>query len=173
MSVAKWFSTFFTAVAIVALSGWSCERSISFKMSIEDNLKLAGDAPTVERAEGFLAKAVAGIEARGLTQGNSALVFHTPTQDLGIWYQQVKGAHQTTQSIINRERSGQPVPQLERDNALMKIRETVLDQGESMSVTAPQNAWIYPFQWLRIILLIGAVMLVGITVVLFMADDGH
>ena len=35
--------------------------------------------------------------------------------------------------------------QLERTNVLMKLRETLLDEGQGVSVTAPSGITVFPF----------------------------
>ena len=169
----KWFMICATVMMLAIVVSMGCFSQITFKSNIEDNLKLAGDAPNVERANVFLIKALNAMEARGLTRGNSAIIFHMPTQDIGIWYEQIKGAQQTTAKIIKQEQAGLPVPQLERDNALMKIRETVMDQGkEGVVVTAPDNAWLYPFQ-LIFYSLICLTLLFGVIAALIVAADTY
>ncbi len=120
-----------------------------FSGDIEDYLKLAGDAPTVEKANEFLATAVSNIERHRLTSGNSAFFFHKPDADIGIWYGNIKGALETTDSLLQRHRDdpsmNPQLKQLERDNALMKIREVVLDGGSY--VTTPTNISWFPYQW--------------------------
>lgn len=112
-------------------------------------LKLAGDAPTVEKADEFLGRALEYIEQNGLTRGNSAYLMKTPASDLKIWYEQIKGAKATTESILARQQAGEQVTQLEKDNALMKIREVVLDDTSSgTSVTQPAWVTVHPNQWI-------------------------
>ncbi len=113
-------------------------------------MKLAGDAPSIQRADEFLGKALDYMEKENLTQGNSALIFPTPTSNVGIWYQQIKGAKETTENILAREKeSPVAVSQLERDNALMKIREVLLDNSSNGTVvTAPNLISWFPMQWL-------------------------
>lgn len=116
------------------------------KVGCTDYLKLAGDAPSVQRANEFLGKALSYMESHNLTSGNSAILFPTPTSDVGIWYSQTKGAKETLDALLEREKSGS-VSQLERDNALMKIREVVLDSGkEGTEVTHPPQINWYPHQ---------------------------
>jgi hypothetical protein len=120
-------------------------RSYHFRVEVEDYLKLAADAPTVERADEFLQTAIAGIERRGLASGNTALFFRTPRGDLAVWYGQVVGARETTSSIVSRVPAAS---QLERDNALMKVREVLLDEGErGTTVTVPECAIFFPVLW--------------------------
>lgn len=120
----------------------------SFKGGCSDYLKLAGDAPTVERATEYLGKAVNYIETKGLTSGNSAYFIRTPRNDIGIWYNQIKGAHETVKALVDQKVvSPGSVSQLTEDNALMKIREVVLDEGsDGVEVTLPQHIYIFPNQ---------------------------
>jgi len=135
-----------TIILIVCLV-WATMAWYNFKMGCKDYLKLAGDAPTIERAHEFLSGAVRYMEEHGLITGNSALVFHTPRADLGIWYKQTKGALDTLSDIIKRQENGTSLAQLERDNALMKIREVVLDNGsDGTEVTLPPNISLFPHQ---------------------------
>ena len=116
---------------------------IDFKRGCEDYLKIAGDAPNIERANQYLGHALDYIEANKLTVGNTAIFFDTPDCDLSIWHEQLLGAKQTTDSILARS----DVTQLEKDNALMKLREVILDDGSSGAVVTCPN-WItwYPKQ---------------------------
>lgn len=142
------FTIGFLAVGIFNLVAW-----VEFKTNCGDYLKLAGDAPSVERANQFLGKAVAYLENRNLTAGNSAYIFHTPKNDIGIWYKNIKGAYEVTASVLAREKANPgSVSQLEQSNALIKIREVVLDQGEKgTAVTQPDHIVVFPNQWLLLI----------------------
>ena len=136
-------------MAIVSIMRWN-----DFKSNCGDYLKLAGDAPTVARAYNYLDLAVTHMERKRLTSGNSAYLFHTPKNDVGVWYDQVKGARETAASILERLRTDSgSVTQLEQDNALMKIREVVLDEGkDGTKVTAPDNIARFPNQWAFLVL---------------------
>ena len=46
-----------------------------FNRNCADYLKLAGDAPTLERADGFLSMALEWMDYKNLKYGNSALFF--------------------------------------------------------------------------------------------------
>lgn len=148
----KKFGSFLVVVAVISLVIWGPYLGISrwqFNKNCGDYLKLAGDAPTVERADDFLGKAMAYLEKTNMISGNSSIIFKKPTNDVGIWYAQIKAAKETTEKIIAR---GEGVSQLEKDNALMKIRETVLDQGEKGTViTTPDWISLFPNQLFKII----------------------
>jgi len=94
------------------------------------------------------------MKIEDLTSGNSAFIFHTPRNDVGIWYEQINGAKETASRLLEKiKEDPESVSQLEKDNALMKIREVVLDLGESgTKITTPKNISWFPNQWLMLIL---------------------
>lgn len=144
-----WFLAVCATVAFIIAIVISIGRWYSFHYDIRDYLKLAGDAPTVEKANEFLETALTNMERKGLTGGNSAFFFHKPNADVGIWYNQIKGVKGTTANLLERD-SENPgsVSQLERDNALMKIRKVVLDDAQKgVKVTTPPNITWFPYQW--------------------------
>ncbi|MEK7631304.1 MAG: hypothetical protein AAB445_00350 [Patescibacteria group bacterium] len=146
-----------------------------FDRDCGDYLKLAGDAPTVERAHNFLEKAVDYIEAHGLTQGNTGMVFHRTTDDLGIWYGNILGAKATLDTLIlEAKQNPQSVSQLTRDNALMKIREVVLDHtGNGQSVTGPDWVSMHPHQSTFWILFCVSFIVGGIMVAIYINTNSY
>lgn len=164
----KALGVIFTTIGTIILIGLIIISIVCWygnKVGCKDYLKLAGDAPTVQKANEFLEKALGYMERRGLTNGNSAILFRTPSSDVGIWYNQVKGAQQTLASILVK---GEAVSQLEKDNALMKIREVVLDQGErGTKVTMPVHIILFPLQLLFFVMLIlgGVILIIGVIVI--------
>ena len=153
MKVSGWIMAVIGTISLVAVTIVSVIFWYGFANNCKDYLKLAGDAPTIEKADEFLGMAVSYIEKKQLTNGNSAYIFTTPTNDLKIWYGQVRGAKDTAESIIKRAtQNPASVSQLERDNALMKIREVVLDNSQSgTSVTTPASITWFPYQWVMVI----------------------
>lgn len=150
MKAFSWFLAVAAATSLIVVSLCSTMWWYDFSRNCEDYLKLAGDAPTLERADEFLGKAVGFVEQKGLTGGNSAYIFRTPKNDVGIWYGQLKAAKETTGTLLKKiGENPTSVTQLERDNALMKIREVVLDDSQGgVSVTAPEHIMWFPNQWL-------------------------
>lgn len=148
-------------IIIVSVSMW-----YGFKSNCGDYLKLAGDAPTVEKANVFLGKAINYLEQKDKTSGNSAFIFRTPANDVGIWYGQLTGAKAIADSLIKNGTS------LEKSNALMKIRETVLDQGEKGTVvTLPTKIASFPYQWPMLIWWIVTVLLVVIPIIILAREN--
>lgn len=154
MKKIAWFLSIAGTILFIFAIVLSVARWYTFKANCGDYLKLAGDAPTVARADEFLWKAIQYIEQSGRTSGNSAYIFQTPRSDLAVWYQQILGARETTTRLLMKAgRDPSSVNQLERDNALMKIREVVLDASkEGVEVTTPPHIIWFPYQWLMLIL---------------------
>jgi len=133
-------------VSLIVVTACCISWWYQLKVECIDYLKLAGDAPTVEKAYEFLSKCMSYVERKGITSGNSGIIFHPPRADLEIWYGQIRGARDTAKVILGKDGSGS-LDQLERDNALMKIREVLLDHGESgTTVTKPPWLSWYPHQ---------------------------
>jgi len=133
----------FVAVLIVSIFLW-----YQFVKNCEDYLKLAGDSPNIEMADQFLGMAIDYMEKNNLTSGNSSLIFNTPGNDVGIWYKKIKGAKKTTETMLNKIKDDPAsVTQLEQDNALMKIREVVLDNSKKgTEVTLPEGVDWHPYR---------------------------
>jgi hypothetical protein len=143
----KFVGVVLTVLGVILFVGFcvfAIVQAYHFDRDCGDYLKLAGDAPTITRANDFLKKAIVYLGETGKTSGDSAFIFkRRPSNDVAVWYQQLVAAEKTTEDILAK---GDNAPQLEKDNALMKIRETVLDQGEGVIVTHPTNISLYPGQ---------------------------
>jgi hypothetical protein len=90
-------------VLLIGLILFAGIRWYQFKLNCKDYLKLAGDAPTIQKADEFLGRAISYLEDHNLIRGNSAILFRTPSCDVGIWYGQIKGAKETLTRIIDRK----------------------------------------------------------------------
>lgn len=130
------------AIVLVSAIGIGIYKDYQFQKNCGDYLKLAADAPNIERAQAFLEYAINYIELHKLTSGNTAVIFLRPDADLEIWYRQLKGAQKTLVDILRKTE----ISQLERDNALMKLREVLTDIGRDGSeITVPTMIFIYPY----------------------------
>ncbi len=143
------------AVVMFAITGiGGCSKMMEFRGGCEDYLKLAGDAPSTEKAVFYLDKALSYIENHNLTSGNVAYFFHNPSSDLGIWYANIKGARDAAvEMIAQKQKDPSSIKPVDESNQLVKIREVVIDAGEqgATKVTSPGNAWVAPFQWLLVL----------------------
>ena len=125
--------------------GWGIARFtnyINFEIHCGGHLKRAADANTVDLALQELKTATTYTEQNNLTKGSTHLLFPTPDKDVGFWYKNLKASEKELELISPQ------TTQLEKTNLLMKLRETLLDQGEKgTSVTAPQGISIFPDNW--------------------------
>lgn len=117
---------------------------VSYEQDIGGHLKRAGDANTPELARQELDVAIANMEKRGLTQGYTSILYKTPDADIGFWHDNIVAARGSLDEL------GPDADQLTISNELMKLRETLMDHGESGDVvTAPGGISYYPdnFSW--------------------------
>lgn len=136
--------------------------TIQFDRNCGGYLKRAADANTVELAKKQLRVSLDYMEREGLITGYTSILYRTPDEDVGFWYTNIKS------SLTELEQMNTNATQLERSNLLMKLRETLLDEGKSASITIPGGISIYPnnvamafFGWLSAIL-----MVIGVVVVI-------
>ena len=139
--------------------------SLSYNRDIGGHLKRAADANTIELAKQELSFAIKNIEARGLTSGYTSIFYQTPDEDLGFWYQNLKASLEELNQIDPK------ASQLEKTNVLMKLRETLLDEGESVGVTSPQGISIYPHNTIFCVLFLITGIIVGIFVFVVLILD--
>lgn len=168
----KFVFLFASIVAILIMGSLAVAKWYSFDNNCGDYLKLAADAPNVQRAEEFLGKAISYIEEKGLTNGHTAIVFDLPGNDLALWYGNLFGARTTLKQILEREVENLgSVSQLEKDNALMKVREVLLDHGkEGTIVTLPDWISWHPNQGVMLIGVLLCILLIVFTLFLWITD---
>lgn len=133
---------FFTICTFVCLSVWGVciIRGIEFNVNCKGYLKRAADANTVSIAKQELDMALDYLEKEGLTEGYTSVLYKTPDEDIGFWYSNLKSASKELGNIL------EDASTLEKSNALMKLRETLVDQGEKGSIiTCPKGIARYPY----------------------------
>lgn len=119
---------------------WTISIIKSIKMSANclDYLEMSADANSVELAEKHLTTALNYLETHQLTSGNTKIIVYTPKNDIGLWYENLKSAQKQLQEMLEQE----SLTELEESNALMKLRETLLDS--SGCVTYPERISLVP-----------------------------
>lgn len=113
-------------------------QSIQFDQNCGGYLKRAADANTVDMAQKQLEIALKYIKYKGLTYGYTSILWNTPDEDIGFWYKNLESANEELLKVAD------DATQLEKTNVLMKLRETLLDQGQNTSVTIPDGISRYP-----------------------------
>jgi len=135
---------FFIILCVIAILipfivyGVSIVKCVQFNANCTGYLKMAADANSVKLAEKHLSTAIEYLEANDLTHGNTKIIVYRPENDIGFWYENLKSAQIQLQDLNARE----DLTELEESNALMKLRETILNS--SGSVTRPENIMYYP-----------------------------
>ena len=122
----------------VSLLGFRIYSSIVLKQQLTGYLKRAADANSIELALQELNTSLNYIEKNNLTSGYTSIIYQTPDEDLEFWYQNLKASKKELEKTTNST-------SLEKTNVLLKLRETLLDQGDKKSkITYPQGLAIYP-----------------------------
>lgn len=132
-------SVLFGLIATIIVIVWIV-ASVTFSINCGDYLKRAGDSNTIALAEKNLAQAIRYAEANDLTDGNTSVLWVSPKNDLGFWYQNL------SESLEELRMVSPHASQLEKSNVLLKLRETLLDDSGDggPSVTMPEGISIYP-----------------------------
>lgn len=124
---------------------------IVFNKNCGGYIKQAADANTVELAIERLDKAIAYAEKNNLTYGYTSVFYTTESDNIGFWYQNMKACREELNNCLESS-------QLEKTNVLLKVRESLTDDGEKgVSVTTPNGISRYPYN-----LLLGVLMWLAI-----------
>lgn len=118
--------------------GVAIVKAIQVDANCISYFQMAADANSVELAEKHLTYGIEYLEENNLTKGNTKILVYKPTCDLGLWYENLKSAQSQLQELNSKEE----LTELEESNALMKLRETLLDSEGS--VTHPDMISFYP-----------------------------
>jgi hypothetical protein len=128
--------------------------AVSFSIDCGGHIKRAADANTVELAVQEMTTVVNYCEDHKLTSGIVSIFLKQPKNDVGFWYSNLKSSQKELQKLDTN------TSQLEKTNVLMKLRETLVDHGESVTITAPEGITIYPhnvayFMWATVGFVLG------------------
>lgn len=121
------------------VSGAFIVKIIQYNQNCGGYLKRASNANTIELAAGELSLAIKYMEDNNLTSGYTSVLWKTPNEDIGFWYNNVKTSLAELQALSD---TASP---LEKSNMLIKLRETLTDAGKDGSyVTDPNGISRYP-----------------------------
>lgn len=149
----KAFLIFLCVVCIIVpfiVYGVAIAKDIRMDSNCISYFTMAADANSVSIAEKHLTSGIKYLEDNNLTNGNTKLLVYKPIHDIGLWYENLKSAQTQLQELNAKE----DLTELEESNALMKLRETLLDSDGY--VTNPQMIAYYPNHvgWLWAMILI-------------------
>lgn len=113
-------------------------KKIQFNQDCAGYLKQTADANTVEIALERLNMAIAYVEGHHLTHGYTSVLWKTEDENIAFWYRNLKACQQELSACIGGT-------QLEKSNVLMKVRESLTDNGDSgINLTIPDGISRYP-----------------------------
>lgn len=144
--VMKYLISVLLILLSIGIFGVRVSKKIQFEQNVSGYLKRAADANTIELADQELTKALIFLEDNNLTKGYTSILYRTPDEDIGFWYENLKASQIELQTLESESA-------LEKTNVLIKLRETLLDIGDKAKVTVPQGLAVYPNNQLWAILL--------------------
>ena len=114
-------------------------KSVSLRQNCTGYLKRAADANSVESAREQLQRSIKYLEENNLTSGYTSVLWQTPDEDIQFWYKNLKT------SEVELAKVDSTTPSVDKTNLLMKLRETLLDNGkDGDSLTVPDGLSRYP-----------------------------
>ena len=138
MNAKVFFISFSLFVASLVSPAICVVKSIKFTQNCSGYIKNAADANTVELAAARLGKAIEYVEEQGLTEGYTSALWRTEDENIGFWYDNLKACREELSECVDGT-------QLEKSNVLMKVRESLTDEGEDGTVlTIPSGISRYP-----------------------------
>ncbi len=124
----------------VGVVGYDLYRSVIYDIDVGGHLKLAAKANTPSIALSEMNIAIKAMEDKGYTTGFTSILYRTPDEDVGFWYNNMKA---TRDSLMKLDEN---TSQLEESNVLMKLRESIVDDtGESESLKDPVGITNFPY----------------------------
>lgn len=165
----RWPVTVVGAISTIAYIVTIIVLGIVFDRQVSGHLKLAADANSVDLAEKKIVLAIKGMDRMGLCNHYeqvgahcfTSVLYETPDEDVVFWRTNIQMTLEDLQAVPK------DADHLTVSNTLMKVRETLLDDGgQGVRVTSPSGISIYPnnaifclWGWLSVIVLcIGGIL---------------
>lgn len=148
-----------TVLAILALAIFATRitKNVSMNQNCTGYLKRAADANTVETAKEQLQKSIQYLESNNLTKGYTSVLWQTPDEDIEFWYKNLKASESELMKVDSTTSS------MEKTNLLMKLRETLLDNGDKLTV--PNGLSRYPNNGMwGILTCLAMLIIIGLTI---------
>ena len=152
-------------ITFILVCGIRVYKEVIFNINCMGHLKRAADANTIELAKQELGTVINYLKTKDIVSGYTSILYRTPNEDIGFWYSNLVASLEEL-GMVSLEAS-----QLEKSNVLMKLRETLLDQGQSISVTSPPGISIFPYNTSYAIIMMLSSILAIVGFVGFMQPD--
>lgn len=141
-------------------------KYIQFEQNCGGNLKRAADANTIDIAKTELKTALNYIETNNLTTGYTSVLWKTPDEDMGFWYNNLRTAYNELDSLAK------DADAMSKSNMLMKLRETLIDHGDKGDdITVPDGISRHPNNLTWGLLSLISTLLMSISWMYFSLDD--
>ena len=117
-------------------------KSIKFDQKCGGYLKQTADANTIDLAAKRLDVAIKYAEDNHLTNGYTSVLWKTEDENIGFWYDNLIACQTELNELIDNPNA----TQLEKSNVLMKVRESLTDNGAEggTQLTVPMGISRYP-----------------------------
>ena len=140
----------------IPLAGIVLYQEYTFDIAIGGHMERAANSNSIELATQEMETVVKAMEEKHLTEGFTSIIFRTPDEDVGFWYQNMKSSLAELKTI---NASATP---LEKSNVLMKLRESLKSAGDSGSSIVvpsgiarfPENKFWFMFNTLLLVIII-------------------
>lgn len=130
---------FFLIIFSVGIIATGIVKQVQLTQNCTGYLKRAADAGNVETAKAQLSKAIHYLEENDMTHGYTSIFYKTPDEDVEFWYKNLKSSEAELMKVDSSTSA------LEKTNLLMKLRETLLDNGsDGTDLTYPDGLAMYP-----------------------------
>lgn len=113
-------------------------RGIVFNQNCGGYLEQAANANSVELALERLNVAIEYVEEHNMTDGYTSVLWKTESDNIGYWYRNLKTCQEELEICVNSS-------QLEKTNVLLKVRESLTDEGkDGTELIIPNGISRYP-----------------------------
>ena len=121
---------------------WAGIRSyydITFGIDCGGHIERAGSANSIDLARQEMEVVVKYAENHGVMSGYTSVLYNTPDEDLGFWFNNMKA------SLEELGRVKPTTSELEKSNLLIKLRESLMHHGnKSTDLTIPEGITVFP-----------------------------
>lgn len=113
-------------------------RGVVFNQNCGGYLEQAANANSVELALERLNVAIEYVEEHNMTDGYTSVLWKTEGDNIGYWYRNIKACQEELEACVNSS-------QLEKTNVLLKVRESLTDEGkDGTELIRPNGISRYP-----------------------------
>lgn len=110
--------------------------AVEFMQQCSGHMELAAQANTIALAKRELGQAVRYLKHHQMTSGYTSIVWDTPDENVEFFYSNLEASLQELEDLSKKN-----ITPLEASNCLLKLRDTLTDQG---MVTHPMGLSVYP-----------------------------